>query len=195
MRADVIPNPDDITAARRAAYLDEQPAEEFLGPRGVLRWHTAQHGKSAHRSVGYYWPAPAPKAVVILVHGQGSYLQFDYLKNQVGAWVCLGGGCASAPGSLVCESSLCALRATALRHACCAALRPCCFLLQGVGRRKTYAGSWVAALNAAGISCAGIDNRGCGRSDGLFGYMEDHQLWVQDLVRSCHCQSGFCLLS
>jgi hypothetical protein len=53
---------------------------------------------------------------------------------------------------------------------------------QGAGKRKTYEGSWVQALNAVGISCAGIDNRGCGRSDGLFGYMEDHQLWVQDLV-------------
>jgi pimeloyl-ACP methyl ester carboxylesterase len=40
-----------------------------------------------------------------------------------------------------------------------------------VGNWKTYEGSWVAALNAAGFSVAGIDNRGCGRSSGLLGYV------------------------
>jgi alpha-beta hydrolase superfamily lysophospholipase len=43
--------------------------------------------------------------------------------------------------------------------------------LQGVGNWKTYEGSWVQALNAAGFSVAGIDNRGCGRSSGLLGYV------------------------
>lgn len=56
--------------------------------------------------------------------------------------------------------------------------------LQGVGKRKTYAGSWVESLNKAGFSCAGIDNRGCGRSSGLFGYVNDHTDWVNDVVSS-----------
>lgn len=43
--------------------------------------------------------------------------------------------------------------------------------LQGVGNTKTYEGSWVQALNQAGFSVAGIDNRGCGRSSGLLGYI------------------------
>jgi alpha-beta hydrolase superfamily lysophospholipase len=43
--------------------------------------------------------------------------------------------------------------------------------LQGVGNWKTYEGSWVQSLNAAGFSVAGIDNRGCGRSSGLLGYV------------------------
>lgn len=53
---------------------------------------------------------------------------------------------------------------------------------QGAGKRKTYAGSWVEALNAAGYSCAGIDNRGCARSAGLIGYIDNHEEWVDDLV-------------
>jgi hypothetical protein len=64
---------------------------------------------------------------------------------------------------------------------------------QGVGKRKTYAGSWVEALNKAGYSCAGIDNRGCGRSGGLFGYVNDHTDWVNDLVSclsSCSLSKG-----
>lgn len=61
--------------------------------------------------------------------------------------------------------------------------------VQGVGKRKTYAGSWVETLNKAGYSCAGIDNRGCGRSSGLFGYVNDHTDWVNDLV-SCTAQHG-----
>jgi hypothetical protein len=62
-------------------------------------------------------------------------------------------------------------------------------IVQGIGKRKTYAGSWVETLNKAGYSCAGIDNRGCGRSGGLFGYVNDHTDWVNDLV-SCTAQHG-----
>lgn len=54
---------------------------------------------------------------------------------------------------------------------------------QGVGQPKVYDGSWVAALNAAGFSVAGIDNRGCGRSDGLFGHIHDFDELVADVVR------------
>jgi alpha-beta hydrolase superfamily lysophospholipase len=73
---------------------------------------------------------------------------------------------------------------------CCCAAVP---VTQGVGKRKTYAGSWVEALNQAGYSCAGIDNRGCGRSMGLFGYVNDHTDWVNDLVRTLD-NSNSCIL-
>lgn len=125
-----ITNPDIINSSVRSRYLNQQLPEDFLGPRGQLRYH----GLNGHRMCGYYWPAENAKGVVILVHGQGSYLIFDYLKSR------------------------------------------------GVGSRKVYEGSWVEALNKAGYSCAGIDNRGCGRSNGLFGYVNDHTDWVQDVL-------------
>lgn len=55
-----------------------------------------------------------------------------------------------------------------------------------MGKRKTYEGSWIQTLNKAGYSCAGIDNRGSGRSNGLFGYVNDHKDWVNDMVSSSH---------
>ena len=60
---------------------------------------------------------------------------------------------------------------------------------QGIGKRKTYEGSWIQTLNKAGYSCAGIDNRGSGRSNGLFGYVNDHKDWVNDMVSSSHPSS------
>ena len=43
----------------------------------------------------------------------------------------------------------------------------CTGLLQGLGQAPRYEGSWAAGLNAAGISVCGLDNQGCGRSEGL----------------------------
>lgn len=149
------PNPDDVTCSVRQQYLDQQPQQEFLGPRGTLRYH----GVPGHRMCGYYWPAENAKGVVILVHGQGSFLTFDYLKSRVRVVWWFGNSSAHSSGSLC-----------------------VCVCTQGVGKRKTYEGSWVHALNQAGYSCAGIDNRGCGRSEGLFGYVNDYQDWVGDLV-------------
>lgn len=60
-------NPDSITGGVRCRYLDQQAPEEFLGPRGCLRYHTV----GAHTMCGYYYPAEgSPRGVVILVHGQ-----------------------------------------------------------------------------------------------------------------------------
>jgi len=75
-----ITNPDIINSSVRSRYLNQQLPEDFLGPRGQLRYH----GLNGHRMCGYYWPAENAKGVVILVHGQGSYLIFDYLKSRVG---------------------------------------------------------------------------------------------------------------
>jgi Serine aminopeptidase, S33 len=41
--------------------------------------------------------------------------------------------------------------------------------MQGVGNPQLYAGSWVEALNDAGISVAGHDMQGLGFSEGLHG--------------------------
>lgn len=59
-------NPDSINSGVRCRYLDQQPPEEFLGPRGCLRYH----GVGGHSMCGYYYPAQNAKGVVILVHGQ-----------------------------------------------------------------------------------------------------------------------------
>jgi alpha-beta hydrolase superfamily lysophospholipase len=46
-----------------------------------------------------------------------------------------------------------------------------------VGKPKTYAGSWIQALNAAGYSVVGADHQGFGRSGGLFGYVASYKDW------------------
>jgi hypothetical protein len=118
---------------------------------------------------GYYWPAPNAKAVVILVHGQGSYLIFDYLKNQVGAlqcavcapWVllrcCVARAIMSAVTRVIHRRTRARKRWTTPCHCSCWC---CCrndtpppprTTPQGVGKKKTYAGSWVQALNDAGV--------------------------------------------
>jgi hypothetical protein len=56
----------------------------------------------------------------------------------------------------------------------------CC--LQDGGGRPVYEGSLVAQLNAAGFSVVGLDARGLGRSQGLFGTCMDFQgVYVSDL--------------
>ncbi|WIA30766.1 hypothetical protein OEZ86_000826 [Tetradesmus obliquus] len=121
---------DSRDEAFRNEHLDKQEPAEYLGPSGFIKFF----GSPGRRTCGYFWPAANAKGVVLMVHGHGSYLIFEYLQRQ------------------------------------------------GVGNWKTYEGSWVQAFNQAGFSVAGLDNRGCGRSSGLLGYVEDHQLWVDDLL-------------
>lgn len=59
-------NPDSVSTPVRRQHLDQQPKEEFLGPRGYLRYHNV----GGHQMCGYYYPAENAKGVVILVHGQ-----------------------------------------------------------------------------------------------------------------------------
>lgn len=54
------------------------------------------------------------------------------------------------------------------------------------GQPQAYENSWAQALNAAGISVCGIDNQGCGRSEGLYGlrfYVENFQDYVDDVLQ------------
>lgn len=76
-------NPDSVTVDVRSNFLDSQPREQYLGPHGVLRFFRNVHGS---RLAAYYWPATSPaKGVVLICHGHGTYLCFDYLQYTVGA--------------------------------------------------------------------------------------------------------------
>lgn len=71
-----------MTLCARWQYLNTQEPAAFLGPAGVLRFRGAAGG--GHRMACYFWPAPAhapPRGVIVLVHGQGSFLCFEFLSN------------------------------------------------------------------------------------------------------------------
>ncbi|GFR46888.1 hypothetical protein Agub_g8529 [Astrephomene gubernaculifera] len=62
--------------------LSSQPDSEYLGPHGKIRYHKNERGIDICQ---YYWPATPgtqPKGILVLVHGHGGYLQFDWLKSQ-----------------------------------------------------------------------------------------------------------------
>jgi hypothetical protein len=181
-------------------------------------------------------PAENAKGVVILVHGHGSYIVFEYLQRQVCVTSSTSASSRSQlgqvaslkmsssaelqaaacnlpalhwvrcqtdrPSASVCLHATTKLPAMPAMHAMhkfvySTALNPLLLLLllllQGVGNWKTYEGSWVQALNAAGFSVAGIDNRGCGRSSGLLGYVVSfefcwQQLWLQQVAQAVQLQ-------
>ena len=64
----------------RRRRADSQPVEGFLGPRGVMRFLTTKRGA---RLCSYNWPAENAKAVVMICHGHGAYLCFDFLNLRV----------------------------------------------------------------------------------------------------------------
>lgn len=145
-----------MTLQARCEYLNQHEPAAFLGPAGVLRFRGASDGRLQHRAACYYWPAQAgvpPRGVVVLVHGQGSFITFEFLSNSL---VSCCGRCEGGAPTLTSSSCCCYCQQAAhhRRHT-----PP-----QGVGQPKLYQGSWVQELNAAGFSVAGIDNRGCGRS-------------------------------
>lgn len=128
------------------------------------------------------------RAVVMLLHGHGANIQFEYLRPHVSAshstarhrgleHTCLA-PVAPPPHNIWPE------RPPSPHSATPAAAAPC----QGPGRPKTYEGSWVQALNRAGCSVTGVDMPGCGRSEGLFGYVDDFQRdYVGTAIRHARC--------
>ncbi|PNW74921.1 hypothetical protein CHLRE_12g504350v5 [Chlamydomonas reinhardtii] len=63
--------------------LSTQPSEEYLGPYGgKTEFVKNKHGLNICR---YFWPVPpdvTPRGIVVLAHGHGCYLAFDYLRPQ-----------------------------------------------------------------------------------------------------------------
>jgi acylglycerol lipase len=54
------------------------------------------------------------------------------------------------------------------------------------GQAQEYAGSWAQRMNEAGISVCGIDNQGCGRSEGLYDlrfYVDSFDDYVDDCLQ------------
>ena len=71
--------------------------------------------------------------------------------------------------------------------------------MQRAGLPPQYCKSWVETLNAAGYSVCGIDQQGCGFSEGLECYVERFHFYVDDVLqfarweRSSSCPQIFFL--
>jgi acylglycerol lipase len=64
---------------------------------------------------------------------------------------------------------------------------------RGLGAVPGYEGSWAQRLNAAGISVCGVDNQGCGRSQGARGlrfYVESFDDYVDDVLQLADALDG-----
>ncbi|KXZ55885.1 hypothetical protein GPECTOR_2g1436 [Gonium pectorale] len=62
--------------------LTSQPPEEYLGEHGSTRFHKNPLGIDICQ---YFWPAAPgvhPKGILVLAHGHGGYLCFDWLRPQ-----------------------------------------------------------------------------------------------------------------
>lgn len=55
--------------------------------------------------------------------------------------------------------------------------------MQAAGAPPQYEGSWVEVLNREGFSVCGIDQQGCGFSEGLECYVERFQHYVNDVLQ------------
>ena len=62
-------------------------------------------------------------------------------------------------------------------------------LLQIAGKTPQYCKSWVESLNGAGFSVCGIDQQGCGFSEGLECYVERFHYYVDDVLQFARCAS------
>lgn len=55
--------------------------------------------------------------------------------------------------------------------------------MQEAGSPPKYRGSWVEKLNQEGFSVCGIDQQGCGFSEGLECYVERFDHYVDDVLQ------------
>ncbi|CAG9464805.1 unnamed protein product [Pedinophyceae sp. YPF-701] len=55
------------------------PSKQSLGPHGRQKY---VYNKQGLRLATYWWPAQKPKGTVLIVHGHGSYVDYEYLKDQ-----------------------------------------------------------------------------------------------------------------
>ncbi len=55
--------------------------------------------------------------------------------------------------------------------------------MQTAGMPPQYSKSWVEVLNKAGFSVCGIDQQGCGFSEGLECYVERFHYYVDDVLQ------------
>lgn len=70
------------TLPRPRRPLAQVEPETYLGPRGQ---HRELVNRDGLRLQTYFWPAAAPRAVLLFCHGHGAHLHFEVLKAQVGA--------------------------------------------------------------------------------------------------------------
>jgi hypothetical protein len=72
---------DNLTVDARTEYLGGQHPNDYLGELGYQDYFVNDGG---NKICCYFWPAAGqPKGVILLSHGMGSYLCFEYLLSQV----------------------------------------------------------------------------------------------------------------
>lgn len=174
---------------------DTVDQRQLLGARGQ---QGELINKQGLRLATYLWPAENAKAVLIFVHGEaacmvaanaggscvrhvlvrqptanaavvtaghGAHLPFDLLRSTVRRWAGSLSGVLAARGAAVCWVGRVAHAAATAATVDGVAATPA----QGPGQAPQYTGSWAERFNAAGISVCGVDNQGCGRSEGARG--------------------------
>lgn len=67
--------------------------------------------------------------------------------------------------------------------------------MQAAGMPPQYSRSWVETLNEDGFSVCGIDQQGCGFSEGLECYVERFHYYVDDVLQFARCETPLNSLS
>ena len=160
------PGPEGGPSPPRTVYDDDPRL--YLGPSGSEETLVNAQGLKLR---SYFWPSPSPSCVLVFCHGHHAHMLFELVKSRVSqstTWL------------------LCAAKLLALEHTHRSATARCPSAPQGLGQAPEYEGSWVQAMNAAGVSVCGVDNQGCGRSEGLHGvrfYVDSFDDYVTDVLQ------------
>ena len=126
------------------------------------------------------------KAVVLFAHGHGAYLLHELLHIPVSSLTLV----------FVQRRDLALPRQARLIQAICsmALLQRLQLSMQAAGMSPQYSKSWVETLNGAGFSVCGIDQQGCGFSEGLECYVERFHYYVDDVLQFARCATQCCCL-